>query len=591
MRNNTKKNSDRNSSKSKVVREQPRKDSNRGKRVNYDNTRESKFDKDIDNCKMTDKSNDPNWYASNPELMTAAASLPFSTTTGQTIVLNDAVTSPSNGLNVVPGIKAITFDPAFGGGISLDAINAAKDSVYSYVVHANSRNTSYEAADLFQVIISGMNVFAAIAAGIRAYGTMKTYDQRNKYLPDGLVYAMGFDPQDLRNNLAQAWFDLNDVIAQTKQIWIPNTMPVLDRWFWMNSNVYMDSESVKGQYYVYVQSHFLGYCETYTRDGAGGCAWLQDGFDTPNPFGLLNPKGDVTAAANEHQQFTLAPGTNVKWSHYIAAVRELIAVLVNSEDRGIMMGDILKAYGSGNIYALAPIASTYTVTPVYDKEVLSQIENTNFFPYRYFGLGQLSNGRLSYYTSLSVDWCRPHTAQVSQNWGNYPMFRSILNFHQTDDPTPAQIMVATRMKVLGFDFVSYTPSGSTDLFYDIIPKAMGTEQPLASYTIMYNDDGTLGNVEEVIVFSDAGSITPPQAARWAAFDWAPWLYATREGATQFPKVGDNLQKQLFGPMPTAFKSSVYAGIGDYDYYTTIGVDELLKMHNTALYSEFGVPTL
>lgn len=60
-------------------RRQPRKDSS-SKRVNFDNTRESRFARDIkrDACKAD--ANDPSWYAQNAELMRAAASYNFATT-------------------------------------------------------------------------------------------------------------------------------------------------------------------------------------------------------------------------------------------------------------------------------------------------------------------------------------------------------------------------------------------------------------------------------------------------------------------------------------------------------------------------------
>lgn len=44
-------------------------------------------------------SNDPSWYATNPELLRAAASIPFSRTMGQRL--------PFNGTTSVPGIMSL----------------------------------------------------------------------------------------------------------------------------------------------------------------------------------------------------------------------------------------------------------------------------------------------------------------------------------------------------------------------------------------------------------------------------------------------------------------------------------------------------
>lgn len=151
----------------RVNREQPKKDS-KAKRVNFDNERLDKVEKQMrkDSGYRDCRSNDVLWYAKTPELLRSAASIPFSTTLGT----KPEFTIPT----AVPGVLQIDWAPTVGG-MEARPINQAANSIYSFTVHANSRNYSYDPADQMKMIIAGMQVFSALAAGIRAYGVMLNF--------------------------------------------------------------------------------------------------------------------------------------------------------------------------------------------------------------------------------------------------------------------------------------------------------------------------------------------------------------------------------------------------------------------------------
>lgn len=545
----------KNYGKGKVKREQPRKD-NRTKRVNFDIERVSKFEEMGDETKKTSKSNDVTWYAKNVELLRSAASLPFSTTTGMQLPFG------SSAMPSVPGVMSLTWNMSIGG-VNNDAINAAANSLYSYVVHANSRNTKYNAPDLMQVIIEGAHVFSAIAHAIRAYGTMKRFDQRNSYLPIGLIAAMGFDYSDLQANLSQMWFDINEIIARATQIWIPNDIPVLQRWFWMNSNIYMDAASIKSQYYVFTPGSFYGYDETYNDNG-----------------GALSLIPDDAASETQIKPFTMKAGSNHTWAEYVTLLNTMIGSLLNSEDRGIMFGDILKAYGSDKIYAISPIPSDYTVQPVYDTEVLSQIENLSVYDGIPYAFAQNTN-LLQIYT----DWKGDNATTPPGTKYMYPLTLmswvrdvEILNFHQLDVPTPAQIMVATRLKAMGAFGIKPTTSGTSVL---LVPKTCGTETISGVDWIQFNYTDNVPSLAVTAMSVNANStvgITYPMFSAHEAFDWAPWIYYYAD--TTLPSDVANVKAP-----------SVRNCFGDFDYYTSIDTETLKKMNVTALYSEFGVPVI
>lgn len=561
MNNNSKSNN--RSKNSKVKREQPRKDS-RSKRVNFDNESEQEFDakykrrsnKDPRDTKQTSKSNDVRWYANNPELLRSAASLPFSTVTGNLLPWGSNV---GNYIGSVPGVLSLLWRPSLGGQY-IDAVNQAKDSIYSFTVHANSRNTSYTAEDEMLLIIAGAQVFAFIANAIRAYGTMLSFDQRNKYLPRGLIKAMGFDYDDLQTNLNQMWFDINEVIARSRQIWIPNDLPFVERWFWMNSNIYMDASSPKAQYYVFCEDGAFKYDEMTSNKGGQ----------------LVRVNFDLTAGGSSAGWGPTQPRT---WAQYMKGLNEMINALINSEDRGLIFGDILKAYGADKIYALSPIPAGYTVTPVYDIEVLSQIENATTCAQGCIAIVQ-----------------NPDTAKIEEQYVNKVIEggnlgglllpnKAVLNFHQLENPTPEQIMVATRLMSLGS---TPYPSLNDEGTASFIPTTCGTEVITDTQAVFYNGNGVLTSAEfPCVSFMNDATATAGSAKLGvhrvmlrAAFDWCPWTYYLSKS----PFSKDTNQ-------PAQVDNPIWYAIGDYDNWTTIDVETLRKMHQTAVYSEFGVPTL
>lgn len=500
-------------------RRQPRRDSN-SKRVNYDNTRVQKFDKDIE-TPISNKSNDIAWYGKANGLIEAAARLPFSNTTGFNL--------PYGKKEAVPGVMALTYMPTIGAnGATASGENiatTAANSYYSYVVHANSRNQSYDAPDLMMATLAGMDALAFIAVGIRAYGVMNLYDQNNKYLPDALLTAMGFDPSDLRANYSHMLFDINNLIAQASQIWIPDTMPLMQRKFWMNTNIYMDSDSVKGQYYLFVPRCVYKFSET----------------GSPNGTSL------VPVVWNTNQKY--------KWSQFVKVAQSLISALVNSQDRGIMFGDILKAYGKEHLYTLSPIDVNYTVTPVYDHEVLTQIENATCGAIDVGDITQTESG------TIQQAW-KANTPDKTQ--GNYFPSRSVLNFHFKETPTADQIMIATRLKA---GYMGYNQTGEVKLAH---PFATGSEVIYSMYIYYYHNDAL-----EVAQMVNDKFLTLDNIRRWVAFDYAPWIYQ-------------------FDALPTSGGPDVWtpsAAFGDYDNYTTVDDINLLRLHKTALMSLFGVPVL
>lgn len=541
---------------------QGRKDSNT-KRVNFDNARESKVAEDIAKDMEKPSANDISWYAKNPTLLSSAASISVAPVLGS---------FDTKGDNSVPGLMTFPWTPGFGGDNI--PLKQCFDSMYSYIVHANSRNYRYTSPDLGMVTVAGMQVFACIASMVRAYGTVKYYQEQNQYVPDVLLRAQGFNPVNFRQNLGQIWFDLNNLINQTRQIWIPNVMPILDRWYWLNSMVFSDAEGVATQIYMFVQDRYFGFSET--------------GVNTGSALGMMRTNGQILAPGQSATVPLFTPGRyTYDWSTWVTVVQGMINALVNSEDRGIMYGDILKAYGQENIRALAPIQVDYAVGPTFNKEVLMQIENyvpsfseiLGFYQDNEYIVTQWSKSPAYYNVNI------PGTATPYKIPGivNAPM----LNFHFPEHPTPEQIVIATRMTasgdlqrsvrlVLNDGSIAGTSAPTCANF--------GSELPHPAIIWFFNDSGTLGPVIQNVTFPHWVITTGADAMMDAttirnilmtmSFDWHPFIYMANVSIT-------------LGASDTT--RTILGAYGDYDNYTTIESGVLNRIHTMAMRSELGVP--
>lgn len=532
------------------IAEEPKKNSNT-KRVNFDNTRVSdpKFQAFLKGMRMKD-SNDVSWYHHNEEMFKAATSFPSNDIVGANITrFNSSV--------YVPGIMTLYWEPHLEG----NAFTQAMDSMYTFTIHANSRNYDYTAPDQMMMVIAAAEVFRAIANAQRVYGVMKHYNPFNRYLAESLVTALGFNFHDLLANLGDMWFDLNQMIAACEQFWIPDNMPLLERWFWMNSNIYTDANSVKAQIYALVPESFLKLVE----DGPTGTMLSRVAGWSPCP--------NVNAALTGSTIPSNTPVT-VTWAQYSSIVWSMINALANSEDRGKILGDLLNAYGAQRIYKLGPVSAEYTVPPTYNPEVLAQIENANAMVAQVSGLVQNpASGTSRTQIQYSLMSKSLYTGESGITVPNV----TILNFHQTTPPTGDQVMIATRLKCAGMRVVVSESTGDNPTV-GVGPDIAGTEFVCGFGFFCLGANGLFVTSFDGSWQPETSYVAASLIHQWAAFDWAPWFYTVKPSTlTDFSTPGNRGY------------SIVEQAIGDYDWYTTIDMDELNKLHVTALYSLLGQP--
>lgn len=534
----------------KIERQQPKKDS-KVKRVNYDNARVSRVEKDIKQDAKRYNANDASEYSRNPHLVQAAGNLPFAAIAGAPVYSKP-----------VPGIMQLGWVPNFGPGVTPIALNQAGDSYYSFVTHANSRNTSYTAPDLMILTLAGAQPFLMLASMMRAYGSVKYYTEENLYVPDSVVRAQGFDPIDLRQNLATAWFDINNLINQMRQIWIPNLFPIVEHWYRLNSHIYTDAPGKRAQIYIPVQGRYFRYSETDVKTGS---ALMQ--------IGTTSFDGQIAGNNLEFRpdQYTY------KWSQWVETCQHMIDALINSEDRGVIYGDILKAYGAEKLYGLSPIDVNYTVEPDYNAEFLMQIENTNFADSQYGPIGLFQNEEDIFPMRY------PQSFVYSNNWMR-PGVNPVMNMHIDTTPSPEMIMVASRNMISGILLAKSIPNlqyNSSTKVYDVTTVSSGYMIDCAGSEIfctcrIWENWSPLGG--QVINMMQLG-IT--QAMPLMAFDWHPFAYILETSQLPGPDDVSYITGTSYGTVSMAY--------GDYDNYTTVSTDNLRRLHDVAMYSLFGVP--
>lgn len=531
-------------------REQPQKDSS-SKRVNLDNERLDKFKQYMER----QDSNDIRWYTKNKGLFEAATRITWAVISGMTPPL--PVTSTSIG---VPGtVMAINYSPNFVSNESI--VDQCWSGLYSDIVHANSRTTKYDQTDLAIICYAGMEIFAAIVHAVRAYGVMRDYVEDSILKPRKIIEASHFDFLDLKKNFYRMWQDIEQLIVQSRQIWIPNVIPLLERWVWMNSYIYTDSQNEHADYYMYVPAAFYRYDEKL-NDKGGGLVKMEE----------WNVLGDGVSDSDNPQLL-------VSWSTYISMVQTMIDSLLPDQDRGIIYGDILKCYGKENLFALNQIDSNYTTSITYNPEVLWQIENSTSVDAHVVQLEQ------NEFVKLVQRWSSTNTATTQTEMLN----DFVMNFHTMGQPTSEMIAIATRMmagskgdtRKYVYDPQTRKYKEGTDsdgkpvnLFY---PTCSGTEI-VNFYALYFNEVGTNGvispqvSVVESVITMRTNNLAYliHQLTRVSQLDWSPILYLQTDSQVN-PEIIDLLS--------------------ELDNWAPVGSDDIRRVHVALLSSLLGIPRL
>jgi hypothetical protein len=368
--------------------------------------------------------NDPRWYGIGNPIVEGVYNIPQLTPLGSEMKLNSngSTATTADAFSVrIPGVMTYNWVPIFPTEMGAGALNSAFANMYSYIRHANSGKTNYSMGALACYQLAATSILAWMANLRRLYGFMHSFDGVNTYYPKVVVEAMGFDYEDLVANLPSLYAYINYATSKCSAIWLPITSTLPMRWEFLNSEIYVDSETVKPQTYFYKMDGLYKWYPEASKPGEAGLYYVKLGI--PNNYGVIQPNTDPEFAETG---FTYAPSDSISnfilrgtgwdgvdsrkltdfsgvWpvpgknpaSTTFGDVRQfygtmehlkfqglkyftewLINDFINDEDRGIIAGDILKAYGAENLYKWPTIPEFYTVAPKHDDKIAIQFRNT-----------------------------------------------------------------------------------------------------------------------------------------------------------------------------------------------------------------------
>lgn len=479
--------------------------------------------------------NDPMWYAKNEQMLKDSASYSYNSPVGTDLPFQfDLNVKHNSKATSVPSLLSMQF--VMGPGVSEDAsspVNLAAQNIYAYVRYNNSGAKNYDSPDLMMYLLAMDSLYAGWNWLKRIYGYCFVYSQYNTTMPECFAAADHINLSDFRSNLANFREYLNLTAAQISSFCVPAIMPLFTRHSWMCSNIYKDADANKAQMYMFVPKIFYKFSETGSQYGT-----------SLTPVDIPGYKGNSHMATLSEVE---------EW------FSDLINAVAYSEDFGIMSGDILKAYGQDKLFKLSPVVEGYSVLPVYNEEVLSQIHNSTVL----IGVKGDSLGVTQDPTNGWIKWSPMFNAGGSMSFKE-----SVIINMPWDDVTPANTMVATRLTAT---FKKIEVSGAFGI------GAMGSEF-ISGMQIVRQYDGGLhvGSNFGQYFYLKSGSTddnifgTLDTLCQVSQFDWHPLL-------DLFSGAGDTL---------------TFAGhLGDINNYTTMTTHDLQRIHRTAVLSEYNVPQL
>lgn len=528
--------------------------------------------------------NSPGMYSPTSQTLVDVTNIPVSYTLGRPMPYPDDYEAPGKDYQgnfviqdsptYLPGIMSFQIFQTLGEpGDAQSPINTAANTLYNHIRANNSRAATYMANDLMLSIYAVTQPYLYLKYCQRAYGVLNHgYSMIDKYTPEALIRSMGINYVDLQRNFSDFRTWMNIYALKIAQFPIPTGIQFFERLDFLYSNIYVDSESPKPQYYIY---NPVGFYRYYEGDENLGTRLEFDNF-------CSNGKSVSNHTVKELMDFG----------------DSLLEMVYSSEQNKTMFADMIKAFGS-SLVGTVQIAETYEVSPIYRPEVLSQLENADII-----GISdiesvinkntEINNSYIKMKASAKPMLWNGHGLDVSMTDYSKVMHgmnqnKHLLNFHVAA-PSRDDIMVATRLMCDPFGFIESDRMGKNIRL--AISGYTGVEIVASAFIWYYLDSGELNNIpftQNITVDSDV-SKTPnvivggvPTFAQKqvltslvSAFDWHPKFRMALIGYDGAPTSLDSeIVKISYLPWNLELQN-----------FTQINKQELDNMHMSAKYGMF-----
>lgn len=317
------------------------------------------------------KTNDPSWYVANPSIVRDVASLPYAVYNGvnykqfESVDLNVKVSPDSNMDVKVPGIAVYKYSPWYGTANSTSALNLTMRALYSFVRHANSGKTNYEAPDLMLYIMAMDSIYLLIHEIKRFIRLAYLYVLENRDIPEKIFDVLGIDHVDLVGNIANYRAQLNTRIAKVNSLAVPAHFNIFKRRAVMGSVVLSDEPNRPTQLIIPKADGYFKYDATPTYGGRLVYTSAEVDHNAYNSYNQLKKSGGDAAIYSAKTTI----------NNYFALLDSMLSILLADEDINIMSGDIIKAYGD-NLYKLPFIEENEIQDIIHDENLLLQFSNS-----------------------------------------------------------------------------------------------------------------------------------------------------------------------------------------------------------------------
>lgn len=460
------------------------------------------------------RTNDWSWYALSEQIAKDFGSLPYNTLGGSAYTVTNNTRRNDAKINVYPqqimllltqqSLNSSEVLSDTGSASTTDAgLRTAANQLYQYLRHVNSGARNYEPADVFMTILAIRDIYSQYCEIKRAIGLMQYYTMQNLKIPELLVRSLGFDYSDLIENYANYRGQLNVLAKRINAFAMPAYFKAFYRLDYIYSNVFMDSDSQRGQYYVFRRSGFYTFSGRTSEQGSE-LVWR----------GSYTSDGRIM-------------------SNTLYDLRNMIRAIETDTDALTMAGDVLAAFKDAQLLQMAQIPEDYVVAPMFDENILNQIENSVALSAYVSTPTALVSGD-AYQSQWNMTQSNGQLNNIKLSWpstaGN-PLLKEIspvdyiFNSHK-DKPDFKDNLDWSRLVAVCTALTPLNTGDNQQLFI----HSTGLEMIVAyyMYTSKPDNDGIMNDRSTVDQTITCGTQVPKAtvlgALKMANYDWHPFIY-------------------------------------------------------------------
>ena len=317
------------------------------------------------------KSNDISWY-NNSILYEDATKIPFNLIAGAEYPVGLIGSDPDATVFIAtPAMMRLPFIPWIGSANDAsDPINRAFTKLYGYLASKTTGAMQFQQADLAMLVISMSSIASGIGHLKRCLEMANLYSGVNYYMPRDLIdcvtngVGQGKYIIDNRNEFRMR---LNSLIDQFNQIKVPLFVKTFAQQYAHAHNLYADEDSQSAQFFAFVPVGLWHYVDAGTPETTGTLQFV------PYDDSVHIRQGEETYSRSY---------LRATWDKVYTVVENELLNWLHSSDLPLIAGALQRAYADAAFVTLDHVFEDSINVPVYDRNILWQINNSRAFPWK-----------------------------------------------------------------------------------------------------------------------------------------------------------------------------------------------------------------